>query len=480
MELKKLVVLLLGLMLVTSSIAQLPCDASFDRHRLTLKIRLSATDDEILRISEDFDIPFNGLKKLLREGDISELTFENWELRKKSGKEITIRKRLLSPELFENIESKFNFWNNINMDRPGYVNQDFVVFGSNPSKLTTFRKNADSTTTVVLKNYEKASQVLLSGNFNNWSTISQPMTKTDSAWVCTIKLKPGKYLYKFIVDGNWKYDLLNDQKERDGYGSYNSVYYETNFQFSLKGFEQAKNVLLSGSFNGWDEKRTKLQKAGSEWKLDVYLRPGTYNYKFIVDGKWITDPANTDKMPNEFNDFNSVISFGEKHTFQLKGFETAKSVAICGTFNDWAKNYFLKRTSDGWAIDLALYPGNYEYKFLVDGNWILDPLAEMCDNSSGIKNNVLAFKPNYVFELKGFENSKSVIVTGTFNNWNESYFQMKKTNGKWQAQVWLPKGKSHYKFIVDGQWITDPANEVKERNEHNTFNSVIWLDAANN
>jgi 1,4-alpha-glucan branching enzyme len=57
---------------------------------------------------------------------------------------------------------------------------------------------------------------------------------------------------------------------------------------------------------------------------------------------------------------------------------------------------------------------------------------------------------------------------------------MKKTDGKWQAQVWLPKGKSHYKFIVDGQWITDPANDVKERNEHNTFNSVIWLDAANN
>lgn len=68
--------------------------------------------------------------------------------------------------------------------------------------------------------------------------------------------------------------------------------------------------------------------------------------------------------------------------------------------------FLLKPTSDGWAIDLALYPGNYEYKFLVDGNWILDPTADVCDNSNGIKNNVLAFKPNYVFELKDIENAK--------------------------------------------------------------------------
>jgi hypothetical protein len=38
-----------------------------------------------------------------------------------------------------------------------------------------------------------------------------------------MKLEPGKYFYKFIVDGDWITDPGNQNAEDDGHGNINSV-----------------------------------------------------------------------------------------------------------------------------------------------------------------------------------------------------------------------------------------------------------------
>lgn len=77
-------------------------------------------------------------------------------------------------------------------------------------------------------------------------------------------------------------------------------------EFFLKKPEAAQ-VVLAGTFNGWDLKRTPMRKDGDRWKTTLWLPPGRYEYKFVVDGQWMADPNEPDSTPNEFGGTNSVI-----------------------------------------------------------------------------------------------------------------------------------------------------------------------------
>ena len=53
---------------------------------------------------------------------------------------------------------------------------------------------------------------------------------------------------------------------------------------------------------------------------------------------------------------------------------------------------------------------------------------------------------------------------------------MQKQGDEWVIPVHLSIGKHQYKFIVDGEWIRDPANKIWEQNDDGTGNSIIWID----
>ena len=70
----------------------------------------------------------------------------------------------------------------------------------------------------------EASQVFVAGEFNEWSPTDIRMEKgEDGIWRATIELDPGKYEYKFVVDGTWMEDPDNPDKVSDPYGGNNSV-----------------------------------------------------------------------------------------------------------------------------------------------------------------------------------------------------------------------------------------------------------------
>ena len=75
---------------------------------------------------------------------------------------------------------------------------------------------------------------------------------------------------------------------------------------------------------------------------------------------------------------------------------TAQEVCIAGSFNDWHPSVTpMVRLDDGkWAKELALPPGRYEYRFVVDGQWVDDPAAtELIPNPFGTANAVLEVRP---------------------------------------------------------------------------------------
>ena len=74
--------------------------------------------------------------------------------------------------------------------------------------------------------------------------------------------------------------------------------------------EKGKKVCLAGDFNGWDPSAKKMTfKARTGiYTASVKLAPGTYQYKFVIDGAWCADPENVNAVPNDQGTFNSVIT----------------------------------------------------------------------------------------------------------------------------------------------------------------------------
>jgi hypothetical protein len=322
-----------------------------------------------------------------------------------------------------------------------------------------------------------AEYVNIAGTFNNWSTMGTPMIKTDSGWVVNLKLKPGKYMYKYIVNGKWTTDPYNKIMER--WDNNNSVVYCPNHYFYLRGYQTAKKVSVAGSFNDWNPAQLNMIRIPGGWGIMMYLHEGSHAYKFIVDGNWIPDPGNKVLRPDGNGNVNSFLILGDTVTvtFHLNGFTDKNHINLAGNFNGWDENeIIMEKTSTGWKLAYFLLPGNYEYKFIADDKWMIDPANPYTVGSGETMNSFLPVRPNYTFVLDDNPDAKNVIVTGNFNGWNGENYRMIRKDRKWIFPVYLKPGKYIYKFIIDGKWITDPANSLWEQNEYGTKNSVLWIE----
>ena len=70
----------------------------------------------------------------------------------------------------------------------------------------------------------------------------------------------------------------------------------------------------------------------------------------------------------------------------------AREVNIAGSFNDWrpGSTWMVSLGNGRWVKELLLPPGRYEYCFVVDGHWTLDPKAvESTPSQHGNHNSVL-------------------------------------------------------------------------------------------
>jgi len=251
----------------------------------------------------------------------------------------------------------------------------------------------------------------------------------------------------------------------------------TNHYFRLFGHRLAKRVFVTGSFNGWKEKELRMLQNGLGWELPIFLREGTHAYKFIVDGEWMTDPGNKVTRSDGRGNLNSFMGIGDTLVFRLKAYPQAKKVALAGSFNNWNPDeLIMEKTTDGWEFPYVLGAGNYEYKFVVDGKWITDPDNPLTTGSGDFTNSFISFKPSFTFRLKDYPDAKNVIVSGSFNGWSHSGYQMFKSDDGWVLPVNLKPGRYSYKFVVDGKWILDEANPLWEENEYGTGNSVLWVE----
>ena len=71
---------------------------------------------------------------------------------------------------------------------------------------------------------------------------------------------------------------------------------------------EARTVYVVGDFNGWNAYSHPLKKdSKGKWKLTPSLTPGRYEYLFLVDDQWKSDPRCTNLTPNIFGGENCVL-----------------------------------------------------------------------------------------------------------------------------------------------------------------------------
>lgn len=175
---------------------------------------------------------------------------------------------------------------------------------------------------------------------------------------------------------------------------------KTGILFTYKSNTTTKKVAVAGSFNEWSE----IYMKRNNYNVFFFVLPIeqgkltrkqiSYRYKFIVDGLWRSDPKSIYKRDDKNGGFYSM--------FYLDNYPINKQVSVyiekarkgdssrwvefaiylpktsrlslIGNFNNWNPEHdIMTADKDGvFRYRIKLIPGQYIYKYIADGKWIMD------------------------------------------------------------------------------------------------------------
>jgi hypothetical protein len=165
----------------------------------------------------------------------------------------------------------------------------------------------------------------------------------------------------------------------------------------------ADRVEIAGNFSNWRALPMERGNRGVWYYLITKsVKKSDIQYKYRVDGIWINDPHNPERIDDGNGSYLSIApSFTPKEGKQVslrfirRGMvefrvykPQARYISLVGDFNHWnPENDLLQRGEDGiWRLKKRLSPGEYRYKFVIDGRWEVDyfnTLSAM-DDTGGI------------------------------------------------------------------------------------------------
>ena len=79
-------------------------------------------------------------------------------------------------------------------------------------------------------------------------------------------------------------------------------------EFAVDAPEEA-DVKIAGNFNGWSPEALACSKSNGRrrWCKSFSLKPGVYEYKYVVNGNWMPDAGNKRVVDDRRGGKNSVI-----------------------------------------------------------------------------------------------------------------------------------------------------------------------------
>lgn len=282
---------------------------------------------------------------------------------------------------------------------------------------------------------------------------------------------------------------------------------------------EATNVYVAGNFNNFaaDSSDWKMEKNSEGiWELTKEIPSGVYGYKFVVDGEWTKDPKNYTYYPKSDNRklvvpgaVKSPVVNGDTVTFnfpveQVRAVSDADQgdvtkVCIKGGFNSWSDaemslsqdGTHYTYTATGLAADTYEYGINVYTTTGASGGTFCKDYYNM-EAVSDRGNSIFTIASTEVYPDED-PNVKSPVVDGhnvTFNlyapgaqsvylagsmmgttNWGDGKVLMEynEATGYWSKTLQnVDSGTYEYKFVKNGNWITDPLNK-KVQNTNSAF-----------
>ncbi|KAK3149699.1 hypothetical protein QOZ80_3AG0221090 [Eleusine coracana subsp. coracana] len=134
----------------------------------------------------------------------------------------------------------------------------------------------------------------------------------------------------------------------------------------------------------WEFEETKVMQAQEELRS---IRAKIA----VLEGKMALETIERNKIIEEkqrrLDEVEKALS--ELRTVYLVWPNPASEVLVVGSFDGWTNQRKMERSERGiFSLNLRLYPGRYEIKFIVDGVWKNDPLRPTVYNN-GHENNLL-------------------------------------------------------------------------------------------
>jgi len=73
--------------------------------------------------------------------------------------------------------------------------------------------------------------------------------------------------------------------------------------------QPGSHVCVAGTFNNWSPTANPLKDNpdSGHFKAILNLAEGTHEYKFVIDGMWMSDPKCPDWVPDGCGSLNSVV-----------------------------------------------------------------------------------------------------------------------------------------------------------------------------
>jgi hypothetical protein len=314
----------------------------------------------------------------------------------------------------------------------------------------------------------EAGAVFLAGDFNGWNATADPLTKgSDGTWSVTVALDPGSYEYKFVVDDQWREDPDNPDKKDDPFGGSNSVVTVAadgsvarsgatapapggsaagsgNLDISdLEGLDYKKpgpqkvaggiaftyvdgnagSVNLAGSMNGWSADSTPLVNDGDgNWAVVVPLDEGEHQYKFVVDGNWMQDPANPQAVGDGYGGSNSAV------TVDADGNLVAAAAAAPGSLGMGLQGLETRATIDGRYLTRFQYAKNMPVS--LEDETVVDSRARLQRPSQTVDLNVrteVSDAASTMMRLR-LDSDQNIIQNNVAAILDEAYLEIHPTN----------------------------------------------------
>ncbi|GFR50917.1 hypothetical protein Agub_g13235 [Astrephomene gubernaculifera] len=168
-----------------------------------------------------------------------------------------------------------------------------------------------------------------------------------------------------------------------------------------------EEVYIWGSFNDWT-KGVRLHKADHHKDAVVILplRPGTYEFKFVVDKVWTPAPHEP-TVTNVEGHLNNYRVIAPTASFSIRA-PNAQTVFVVGDWDNWQYSLLLKKdpATGVFSAKAHLPPGQYSYAFVVDGSMVTEPdLPVHPSEEYGEVHRVWSFEPDLfrIFYCTGWE-----------------------------------------------------------------------------